>query len=428
LGSSTIRPAKRLSGSLALPGDKSISHRAIMLGSLSNGTSIVRNILHSDDTLTTIEAFRALGADIREYPDRIVITGRGLLGLKKPAGPLFMRDSGTSMRILLGILSGQPFEVTLTADKGLSKRPMRRVTEPLSMMGAKFEGKDNADYAPITVRGGKLNPIDYASPVASAQVKSAVLLAGLYADGKTSVTEPSKSRDHTERMLEAFGARISVEGLKVSVEGKAELSGQEIDIPADISAAAFFIVAATITRDSSITLKSVGINPTRTGIIDILNKMGAKISIENEREIAHEPVGDMLIETSELCGTTVEGDLIPRSIDELPVAMVAAAYAKGTTIIKGAQELKVKETDRISSMAANLKNMGAKFDLKGDNIIIEGTGSLKGISAMSFGDHRTAMSMIVAGLAAQGETKIDDIDCINKSYPNFLNDLNSLLT
>ncbi|MFA5338897.1 MAG: 3-phosphoshikimate 1-carboxyvinyltransferase [Candidatus Omnitrophota bacterium] len=427
MSSATIRPAKRLRGSLALPGDKSISHRAVMLASLANGTSVIKNILHSDDTLTTIEAFRALGIDIKESPDEITIIGRGIKGLKEPAAPIFMRNSGTSMRLLLGILAGQPFAATLTADKGLAARPMRRVTEPLSMMGAKFEGKNNADYAPITVRGGKLNPIDYVSPVASAQVKSAILLAGLYAGRKTSVTEPSKSRDHTERMLKAFGARVSAEGLKVSVEGGANLRAQDIDVPGDISGAAFFMVAATIVKDSAVTLKSVGVNPTRTGIIDILNKMGAKISIENAREIASEPVADITIESAELRGATIEGDLIPRSIDELPVVMVAAAYASGTTIIKGAQELKVKETDRISSMAANLKNMGAKFNLKGDDIVIEGTGLLKGITAMSFGDHRTAMSMAVAGLAAKGDTIIDDTACIAKSYPNFLKDLNSLL-
>ncbi len=427
MSSTTIRPAKRLSGSLVLPGDKSISHRAVMLASLANGTSVLRNILHSDDTLTTIEAFRALGIDIKENPNEIIIIGRGLNGLKEPSGPIFMRNSGTSMRLLLGILAGQHFAATLAADKGLAGRPMRRVTEPLSMMGAKFEGKNNADYAPITVRGGKLKPIDYITPVASAQVKSAILLAGLYAGGKTSVTEPSRSRDHTERMLKAFGARVSAEGLRVSVEGGADLKPQNIDVPGDISAAAFFMVGATIVKDSAVTLKSVGVNPTRTGIMDILNKMGAKITIENTKEIASEPVGDITIESGELRGITIEGDLIPRSIDELPVVMVAAAYAKGTTIIKGAQELKVKETDRISSMAANLKNMGAKFNLKGDDIVIEGTGALKGITAMSFGDHRTAMSIAVAGLAAKGETTIDDTACIAKSYPNFLKDLNSLL-
>ncbi len=398
-----------------------------MLASLANGTSVIKNILHSDDTLTTIEAFRALGIDIKESPDEITIIGLGIKGLKEPSGPIFMRNSGTSMRLLLGILAGQPFAATLTADKGLAARPMRRVTEPLSLMGAKFEGKNNADYAPITVRGGKLKPIDYVSPVASAQVKSAILLAGLYAGGKTSVTEPSKSRDHTERMLKAFGARVSAEGLKVSVEGGANLRAQDIDVPGDISAAAFFMVAATIVKDSSVTLKSIGVNPTRTGIIDILNKMGAKITIENAREAASEPVGDITIESSELRGAVIEGDLIPRSIDELPVVMVAAAYARGITIIKGVQELKVKETDRISSMAANLKNMGAKFNLKGDDIVIEGTGALNGITAMSFGDHRTAMSIAVAGLAAKGDTVIDDTSCIAKSYPNFLKDLDSLL-
>lgn len=398
-----------------------------MLASLASGTSVIRNILHSDDTLTTIEAFRALGVEIEENPKEIIIIGRGLSGLKEPDGPLFMRNSGTTMRLLLGVLAGQPFETTLTADEGLSKRPMRRVIEPLSMMGAKFEGEEDANYAPIKIRGGKLKAITYMSKIPSAQVKSAILLAGLYADGTTSVAEPAKSRDHTERMLKVFGAKVSIQGLRAYVSGGADLKAANIDVPGDISSAAFFIVGASIIKGSSITLKSVGINPTRTGIIDIMGMMGAKIIIKNIHDGISEPMGDIMVESSGLHGVNIQGGLIPRCIDELPIIMVAAAYADGTTVIHGASELKVKETDRINSMAANLRGMGAKFEIKGDDIIIEGSVSLRGISAVSFGDHRTAMSMVIAGLAAKGNTTIDDTDCISKSYPNFLEDLNSLL-
>jgi len=398
-----------------------------MLASLAKGTSIVKNILLSDDTLTTIEACRALGVDIAENSNELTITGQGLHGLKEPEAPLYMRNSGTSMRLLLGILAGQPFAVTLMADEGLSNRPMRRVTEPLSMMGAEFEGEENANYAPITVIGGKLKAITYMSKIPSAQVKSAILLAGLYADGTTSVAEPDRSRDHTERMLKIFGANVLVQGLRVYVTGGTGLKAANIEIPGDISSAAFFIVGASITKGSSITLKSVGINPTRTGIIDILTMMGAKISIKNIHDGMSEPRGDIAVESSNLHGVKIQSNIIPRCIDELPVIMVAAAYADGTTVIHGANELKVKETDRISSMAANLNNMGAKFNLQGDDIVIEGTGSLNGITAMSFGDHRTAMSMAIAGLAAKGETTVDDTGCIAKSYPDFLKDLNSLL-
>ncbi len=398
-----------------------------MLGSIAGGTTTIENILHSDDTETTIAAFRALGIDIKEEPEKIIITGKGLSGLSAPPSELFMRNSGTSMRILMGILAGQPFQTTLTADEGLSKRPMGRVTEPLSLMGARIEGQDNGNFAPITIQGGKLKAIDHISKVASAQVKSAILLAGLYADGTTSVTEPSRSRDHTERMLRAFGAKVSVNGLKVSIEGGAKLDPRDIEVPGDISSAAFFMVGASIVKGSKVKLRSVGLNPTRSGVIDILKRMGAKITIDNKREVASEPVGDINIESSQLRGITIAGELVPRSIDELPVIMIAAAYADGMTIIKGAHELRVKETDRIKSISANLNEMGAKIGVSGDDIIIEGTGNLKGIAIQSFGDHRTAMSIVIAGLAAHGETTLDDTACINKSYPHFIADLESLL-
>lgn len=423
----TVKPARGLAGALVVPGDKSISHRAVMLGSISQGPIEVSNFLRSDDTDATISAFHALGIETKDNSNNgIIIYGRGLYGLSSPATDLSMRNSGTSMRILMGILAGQNFSSTLTAEEGLSKRPMRRVTEPLILMGAKITGKDDANYAPLKIEGAKLKGIDYVSKVASAQVKSAILLAGLYAEGKTSVTEPSKSRDHTERMLKAFGADISVEGLKVTVQGGRELKPQDIDVAGDISSAAFFIVGATIVKGSSVILKSVGVNPTRTGIIDILKMMGAKIKIENIRETAFESVGDIFVESADLRAVTIEGDLIPRAIDELPIIMVAASYAEGTTIIKGAGELKVKETDRIISMATNMNRMGARFSIEGDDVTIKGGRQLKGIAAKSYNDHRTAMSMIIAGLAAKGETTLDNIDCIGKSYPEFIKHLETV--
>lgn len=397
-----------------------------MLSSIASGTSRVKNFLHSADTDVTIAAFRALGVDIQRVTGEIYVNGRGRFGLKEPATSLFMGNSGTTIRLLMGILAGQPFRTTLTADKGLSKRPMGRVTEPLRAMGAKITGKSDANYAPITIQGARLKAIDYVSKIPSAQVKSAILLAGLYADGPTYVTEPSKSRDHTERMLMAFGADVGVEGLRVCVRGADALTPQDIDVPGDISSAAFFIVGATITEGSSIMLRC-GLNPTRTGIIDVLNAMGAKIKIEDVKEVAFEPIGDIRVESGELHETVIEADMIGCVIDELPVIMVAAAYADGETIIKGAQELRVKETDRINSMATNLKAMGADVRVKSDEITIVGSKNLKGIRAKSFGDHRTAMSMAIAGLAAQGETTIDDIDCVIKSYPDFVKHLKSLL-
>lgn len=397
-----------------------------MLGSIAEGPTVIKNILHSDDTEATIAAFHALGIEIREEKEKITVFGKGLYGLSQPAGELFMRNSGTSMRILMGILAGQPFRSVLTADTGLSKRPLRRVTEPLSRMGAVIEGKDEANYPPIIIHGGGLRTIDYILPIASAQVKSAVLLAGLYAEGRTCISESMKSRDHTERMLKAFGADISVTGLKVCVKGKARLISQDIKVPGDISSAAFFMVGASIVEGSIVTLRSVSINPTRTGIIDILKMMGAKIKIEEVREDACEPVADITVESAPLRGITIEPDLIPRAIDELPVVMVAAALASGRTVIKGAGELKVKETDRMVSMATNLNRMGALCSIESDSIIIVGTKGLNGIAAESFGDHRTAMSMIVAGLAAKGKTNIDNTECISKSYPNFLSHLGCL--
>ncbi|KPK40113.1 MAG: 3-phosphoshikimate 1-carboxyvinyltransferase [Omnitrophica WOR_2 bacterium SM23_29] len=421
-----VTPAKRLFGSIILPGDKSISHRAIMLSSIANGTSRIRNFLYSADTGITISAFRALGINIQESRGEIIVNGKGRLGLSKPPTHLYMGNSGTTMRILMGILAGQPFQVILTADDSLSKRPMGRVTEPLRTMGAEIVGKDEANYAPITIHGRKLKAIDCISKIASAQVKSAIILAGLYADGITSVIEPSKSRDHTERMLRAYGAQVSIEGLKVSIKGGVELKSQDVEIPGDISGAAFFIVGAAIAKGSSIVLRS-GINPTRSGVIDILKMMGAKINIKNIKETVSEPIGDICVESSDLHGISMEGDLIPRAIDELPVVMVAAAYAEGMTVIRGAHELRYKETDRINSMAINLKAMGAGFSVKGDEITIVGSKNLKGIRARSFGDHRTAMSMVIAGLAAQGETTIDDVDCVIKSYPDFVKHLQTLL-
>lgn len=411
-----IKPAKRISGAIVVPPDKSISHRAVMFGAIAEGVTTVKNFLMAEDCVRTTDAFKAMGIKIKSAGNCLKIYGRGLYGLKKPKEPVYCGNSGTTMRLLSGILAGQDFETTLTGDESLSRRPMARIAEPLEMLGADVRG----DYPPLIIRGAGLKAIDYALPVASAQVKSCVLLAGLYADGVTSVTEPSPTRDHTERMLRLFRAGVSSKGNKVFISGRRPLQAAEITVPADISSAAFFIVAASIVKNSRLTIKSVGLNPTRTGILDILKAMGAKIRILNYSAVAgFEPVGDLVVESAGLKSTTIKGGLIPRAIDELPVIMVAATQAKGATRIIGARELRVKETDRIKSMALGLKKMGAGITVKGDDICINGPVKLKGARLNSFGDHRTAMSFAIAGLVAEGETIIEDTGCIFTSFPNF---------
>jgi len=391
-----------------------------MLGSLARGTTIVSGFLQGEDTIATLNAFRLMGVDAREEDQKIYIQGRGLFGLKEPDDVLDCGNSGTSMRLMTGILAGQRFFSVLSGDRYLRNRPMGRVIEPLSKMGASIQGRSGGTKAPLAIQGRELNGASYTSPVASAQIKSALLLAGLYASGETEVKEPSLSRDHTERMFRYFGADIDPHVSGAVVRGGRELEGKEVTVPADISSAAFFIVAALLVPDSELLIVNVGVNPTRTGILDILLKMGASIELLNAREVSGEPVADILVRSSHLRGIEIGGDLVPRAIDEFPVLCVAAASAEGKTILRDARELRVKETDRIAAMATNLAKAGVIVLETEDGMEITGTDVLQGCQVDSFGDHRIAMSMLIAGLVAQGETTVTDTDCISTSFPTFI--------
>ena len=419
-----ITPAKRLCGNLRMPGDKSISHRAVMFGSIAKGSTTVSGLLDCDDCRYTIEAFRNMGVSIVGEGGKTVINGVGLRGLKKPAGPLHVGESGTTMRILPGILAGQDFEAVIAGDESLSKRPMNRIVEPLSLMGVDISAGPGG-YPPLKVRPGSVKRIDYRMSVPSAQVKSAILFAALYADGVTTVEELSRSRDHTERMMGYFGADLDVDGLKVSIRGGRELTGRTLEVPGDISSASFFMVGAILLKGSRIRIERLSINPTRSGILDVFSRMGARYKIV-KRYDAFEPYADIEVESCETRGTVIEKDRIPALIDELPVLFVLAALSKGKTVIKGAEELRVKETDRIASMKENLERMGGRIDIEGGDIVIEGVESLKGAGIKSFGDHRTVMSMAVAALAAKGTSMIDDAGCVNKSFPGFFKALDSV--
>ena len=413
-------PGGKLSGRIRVPGDKSISHRSIMLGSLAEGTTEVEGFLEGEDALATLQAFRDMGVVIEgPHHGRVTIHGVGLHGLKAPAGPLYMGNSGTSMRLLSGLLAAQPFDTTLTGDASLSKRPMNRVAKPLRAMGAVIETAPEG-RPPLTIRGGqRLTGMDYEMPMASAQVKSCLLLAGLYAAGRTSVTEPAPTRDHTERMLRGFGYPVSVEGSTASVESGHKLTATRIEVPADISSAAFFLVAASIAEDSELVLEHVGINPTRTGVIDILKLMGGDISLENQREVGGEPVADIRVRSAQLKGIDIPEDLVPLAIDEFPVLFVAAACAQGRTVLRGAEELRVKESDRIQVMADGLIALGVKAEPTPDGIIIEG-GAIGGGEVWAHGDHRIAMSFSVASLRASAPIRIHDCANVATSFPNFL--------
>ncbi|GBE03284.1 3-phosphoshikimate 1-carboxyvinyltransferase 1 [bacterium BMS3Abin09] len=430
-----VRYRGPLLGEVTPPSDKSISHRAIMFSSLAEGESVIRNFLRAEDPMRTLEAFIQMGVDIKDsfqlsalssQDNEIIVNGKGLHGLKKPEGIIDCGNSGTTMRLLSGLLAGQPFDSTLTGDEFLLKRPMQRVIGPLTQMGAEISSEEGG-LPPLKIKGGSLKPIEYDSSIASAQVKSAVLLAGLYCDGTTTVIEPGRSRDHTERMLKALGADIKIDGLQVSITGGAALGPMDITVPGDLSSAAFFIVAGLIVSGSELVVKNVGINPTRTGIIDVLKAMGADIRIENERDVSGEPVADISVSYSELKGIDIGGDMVLKAIDEFPIICVAAAKAKGMTKITGAGELRVKESDRISAMASELKKMGVNIEELEGGIIIEGREDLKPAQVMSHGDHRIAMSMIIAGLTAEGETVVEDTDCVNTSFPGFMQILESLL-
>ncbi len=408
-----------LTGSLRVPGDKSISHRAVMLGAIADGVTEVTGFLEGEDALATVAAFRAMGVDIQGPEDgRVTIRGVGRDGLQAPQGPLYLGNSGTSMRLLAGLLAGQRFDSELTGDASLSRRPMRRVTRPLAEMGARIDTTPEGT-APLYIHGGqRLRAIDYDLPVASAQVKSAILLAGLYAEGRTCVREPAVTRDHTERMLRAFGFEVTREDHGICLVGGGRLSATALQVPADISSAAFFLVAATIAPGSELVLKDVGINPTRTGVIHILRGMGADIRIENERTFGDEPVADLRVRHAPLHGIHIPEDLVPLAIDEFPVLFVAAALAEGETVLTGAEELRVKESDRIQVMADGLQALGARAEPTADGIRIHG-GSLHGGTVDSHGDHRIAMAFTVASLRTDGPVRIRDCANVATSFPGF---------
>jgi len=413
----TVKPAKFFRGEITPPGDKSISHRAVMIGSLAGGRTRINNFLTSDDCLATVDCFKKLGIDIYINGNQVEVYGKGLRGLKPARATLNVGNSGTTIRLLTGILSGQPFVTKITGDKSIQRRPMRRIIDPLRKMGADIEGKAEGGniFAPLKITGGKLTPIEYELPVASAQVKSAILLAGLFAEGETAVIEKNHSRDHTERMLSHFGARVR----GARVWGNKEFSGAEIDIPGDLSSAAFFITAALLVPGSELLIRNVGANPTRTGIIDILHRMGANLEVCDERILSEEPRAEITVRSSKLKGIKIAGEIIPRIIDEIPIIAVAATQAEGLTEIRGAGELRVKESDRIAAISSELKKMGADIKELEDGMFIVGPTRLKGAKVKSYGDHRIAMAMAVAGLIAEGETVIDNTDCIETSFPGF---------
>ena len=419
LKSLTIQPAKSIRGAITVPGDKSISHRAIMFGSIAQGETTVRGFLRGEDNIATLNAFRAMGIGIEDDGEILRIGGKGLHGLSEPADVLDCGNSGTSMRLITGLLAGQRFFSVLTGDRYLRNRPMGRVIEPLSRMGGCIFGRAGGNKAPLAIVGKELEGIVYSSKVASAQVKSAILLAGLYASGETEVREPHLSRDHSERMLSHFDAAVETFGGGVRVRGGRELTGREITVPGDISSAAFFLVAATIVPGSELLIRGVGINPTRTGILDILIAMGADIELLDRREASGEPVADLLVRSARLKGVEIGGDLVPRAIDEFPVICVAASLAEGRTVIRDARELRVKETDRIAAMAANLGSAGVEVVETEDGMEITGCERLQGCVVDSRGDHRIAMSMLVAGLRASGPVTVNDVECIATSFPDF---------
>ena len=427
----TIAPTRGLKGEVTIPGDKSISHRSIMLGSIALGTTEITHFLEGADCLSTIDCFRKMGVEIERKPSSILVHGKGLRGLTAPASTLNVGNSGTTTRLISGILSGQNFATTLSGDDSLNSRPMKRIMTPLNTMGAHIRSLNDNGCAPLHIRPGALHGIHYQSPVASAQVKSAVLLAGLYADSPTSVTEPALSRNHTELMLQGFGAYVATDlhtdgTATAHVEPCKELYGQQICVPGDISSAAYFIAAALLVPGSELLVKNVGTNFTRAGSLKVCKAMGADIETVSQTIEGGESRADLLVRYSHLKGTVIEGDIIPTLIDEIPMIAIMAAFADGQTVIRDAAELKVKETNRIDTVTAGLKAMGADITPTDDGMIIEGTGHLNGASIQSYLDHRIAMAFSVAGLASDGETQIVDSQCVDVSYPEFYATLNSV--
>ena len=419
--------ANGLSGELTVPGDKSISHRSIMLGSIAKGTTAIRGFLQGADCLSSIACFRKMGVEIQNDGDLVTVKGLGLRGLKAPTDTLDVGNSGTTTRLMSGILAAQNFSCRINGDASIQKRPMKRIMLPLSMMGANITSELGNDCAPLRITGSNLHGIAYDSPVASAQVKSAILFAGLYADGVTSVTEPAVSRNHTELMFESFGVDIKTEGRTATVHPASELYAQEIEVPGDISSAAYFIAAGLITPNSEITIKNVGINPTRDGILRVCEMMGANVKLEAKGGGVGEPIADITVSTTTLHGCEIGGNIIPTLIDEIPIIAIMAATAEGDTIIKDAAELKVKESNRIDVMVSNLSAMGASIEATDDGMIIHGGKPLHGAAIDSKLDHRIAMSFAVASLIADGETEILGSECVDISYPTFYRDLMKLV-
>lgn len=431
----TITPAGPLKGTIAVAGDKSITHRAIILSALAEGDSTISAYCRGEDCLNTMRAFQAMGIQIEERPEQLRVRGKGFWGLTEPAQPLDCGNSGTGIRLMAGVLAGQDFFTILTGDDSIRRRPMGRVVKPLREMGAVIAGRKGGELAPLAITGSRLRGLTYTSPVASAQVKSSLLLAGLYAEGVTRVSEPRRSRDHTERLFRYFGIPVQEDGSTVSIQGRPAVgwTGKPVVVPGDLSAAAFFIVGASLVPGSDVTVTSVGVNPTRTGALEILTEMGANIRILNRRDEAGEPVADLRVRAASLHGIRIGTERIPQTIDEFPILCVAAALADGETTITGAGELRVKESDRIATMTTELRKMGASIEETKDGLVIQGLGSrkakrLRGAACTSYGDHRVAMSMAIAGLTAEGETKIQDTDCIETSFPGFESKLLELLT
>ena len=414
-----LLPGGTISGEARVPGDKSMSHRSIMLGALAAGTTRVSGFLEGDDALATLATFRAMGVSIERHGEgEVVVHGVGLHGLAAPDGPLDLGNAGTGMRLMCGLMAGQPFDTVLTGDASLCSRPMGRVIDPLRLMGAKIDAQEGG-RPPLKITGGsQLNGIHYDLPMASAQVKSCVLLAGLYAQGRTSVTEPAPTRDHTERMLRGFGYEVKREGEVISLQGGGSLKAADIDVPADISSAAFFLVAASITPGSDLLLTHVGINPTRIGVLNILNLMGADITLKNEREVGGEPVADIQVRYAPLHGVVIPEDQVPPAIDEFPALFIAAACAQGRTVLRGAEELRVKESDRIAAMAEGLNTLGVNNEVLEDGIIIEG-GTIGGGEIRTHMDHRIAMAFSIAALRAEQEIVVLDCDHVATSFPGF---------
>jgi 3-phosphoshikimate 1-carboxyvinyltransferase len=416
-----------LKGTISVPGDKSISHRSIMFGALADGTTMIENFLPGADCLSTISCFSKLGVTIKQDGGTVQVTGKGFSGLQEAGEVLDVGNSGTTIRLMLGILAGQPFHSVLAGDESIARRPMTRVVKPLQLMGAQINGRKNGEFTPLSVKGGNLQAIRYELPVASAQVKSAILLAGLQAKGQTVIIEPEKTRDHTERMIVQFGGHIEKDGNQIMLEGNQHFRGTSVFVPGDISSAAFFMVAAAITPNSEVTLRNVGLNPTRTGIIDVMTQMGADIEVDMISSEKGEPYGNITVRSSSLNATTIEGDIIPRLIDEIPIIALLATAAKGTTIIKDAAELKVKETNRIDTVAAELSRIGADITPTEDGLLIKGGASLSGGTVSSHGDHRIGMMLAIAALLAKNEVVLEDAGAINVSYPQFFTHLADLI-